>query len=45
MEKNQLKRIIERIKEDLNMDNDKKIKMVQKFVYELENSFNFFRNK
>ena len=32
-----MKKIIEKIKEDLNTDNDTKIKMVQKTVYELEN--------
>ena len=40
-----MKKIIEKIKEDLNTDNDTKIKMVQKTVYELENSLNFFKNE
>ena len=40
-----MKKIIEKIKKDLNTDNDTKIKMVQKTVYELENSLNFFKDE
>ena len=40
-----MKKIIEKIKEDLNTDNDTKIKMVQKTVYELKNSLNFFKDE
>ena len=40
-----MKKIIEKIKEDLNTDNDTKIQMLQNTVYELENSLNFFKDE